>query len=195
MVHLVLCTICYISLLLYESQTGSFISSVVYYSCWMYNNKKYRCTYVHNMYAHTLCKLWSMYVHSCLSENLYSPSTAEDYDDRGYVVTFDVETQMGMLVVHANEDMILEDPEMFLARLSIPSGLERVVEGDPPEAKITIIDRNEVQVFFDPVMYPIDEGEKAILTSKLTKEVASGVTIVVQYVTQDGSAKGNILLN
>ena len=54
---------------------------------------------------------------------------------------------------------------------------------------------NEVQVFFDPVMYPIDEGEKANLTLKLTKEVASGVTIVVQYVTQDGSAKGNVLLN
>ena len=91
-----------------------------------------------------MCKLWSMYVcavHLCLSDNFHSPSTAEDYDDRNYVVLFDVETQMGMLVVHANEDMILEDPEMFLTRLSIPSGLERVVEGVPPEAKITIIDR------------------------------------------------------
>ena len=134
-------------------------------------------------------------VHLCLSENLLSPSTVEDYNDRDYVLTFDVETQMGMLVVHANEDMILEDPEMFLARLSIPSGLERVVEGDPPEAKITIIDRTKGQVYFDPVMYPIDEGEKANLTLKLTKEVASGVTIMVQYVTQDGSAKGNVLLN
>ena len=111
-----------------------------------------------------------------------------DYEDRDYVVSFDVQTQMGMLIVHANDDMILEDPEMFLARLTIPSQLERVVEGVPSEAKITIIDRTPAEVFFDPTMYPIDEGEDANLILKLTREVATGVTIVVQFVTQNGTA-------
>nr|WNS50027.1 Na-Ca exchanger/integrin-beta4-like protein [Halisarca dujardinii] len=126
-----------------------------------------------------------------INVNLFDSSAVApgDYEDRDYVVRFDVDTQMGMLVVHSNEDTILEDPELFLARLTVPSGLDRVVPGEPSEARVTITDRTPAEVFFDPVMYPIDEGEDANLTLRLTREVASGVVILVQFITRDGTAE------
>ena len=113
-----------------------------------------------------------------------------DYQDRSYQVEFNVTTQTGMLVVYAKTDNILENDEDFKAMLSVPAGLLRVFVGTPSEVTVTILDRTDAEVYFDPDVYNVTEGQTANLTLKLSNNVAPSVIIIVMVQTMDGSALG-----
>ena len=120
----------------------------------------------------------------------FIPVAPGDYVDRDYRVVFDVATQRGTLIVMTESDSILEDDELFMAVLSVPADVPRVSEGSPSEAIVTIVDQTAAQVFFDPDLYPVLEGQVANLTLKLTVDVDPSVTIIVRVQTMDGTATG-----
>ena len=124
---------------------------------------------------------------------LFIPIAPGDYVDRDYLVVFDVATQKGTLIVMTESDSILEDDEQFMAVLSVPADVPRVSEGSPSEAIVTIVD--QTQVFFDPDLYPVLEGQVANLTLKLTVDVDPSVTIIVmvQTVPVNGTATGVVI--
>ena len=127
---------------------------------------------------------------------LLSTATAPgDYQDRSYQVEFNVTTQSGTLVVYAEPDDILENDEDFKAVLSVPAGLPRVFAGTPSEATVTILDRTAAEVYFDPDVYNVTEGQTANLILRLTKDVDPSVTIIVMVQTMDGSATGVYMKN
>ena len=101
---------------------------------------------------------------------------------------FDVATQKGTLIVMTESDSILEDDELFMAVLSVPANVPCVSEGSPSKAIVTIVDQTAVQVFFDPDLYPVLEGQVANLTLKLTVDVNVTIAVLVQAV--DGTASG-----
>ena len=74
--------------------------------------------------------------------------------------------------------------------LSVPAGLPRVFAGIPSEATVTILDRTEAEVYFDPDVYNVTEGQTANLRLRLTKDVDPSVTFIVFVRTMDGSATG-----
>ena len=121
---------------------------------------------------------------------LSTPAAPGDYQDRSYQVEFNVTTQSGMLVVYAETDDILENDEDFKAVLSVPAGLPRVFAGTPSEATVTILDRTAAEVYFDPDVYNVTEGQTANLILRLTRDVDPSVTINVMVQTVDGSATG-----
>ena len=121
---------------------------------------------------------------------LFIPIAPGDYVDRDYLVVFDVATQKGTLIVMTESDSILEDDELFMAVLSVPADIPRVSEGSPPEAIVTIVDQTAAQVFFDPDLYPVLEGQVANLTLKLTVDVDPNITCIVMVQTMDGTATG-----
>ena len=118
------------------------------------------------------------------------PAAQRDYEDRSYRVEFNVTTQRGTLVVHAEKDNILENDENLKAVLSVPAGVPRVSEGTPSEATVTILDRTAAEVYFDPDIYCVLEGQPVDLTLKLTAEVDPSVTVIVMVQTMDGTAVG-----
>ena len=121
----------------------------------------------------------------------YVSSTAPgDYQDRSYQVEFTVTTQTGTLVVYAETDHILENDEDFKAVLSVPAGLPRVFVGTPSEATVTILDRTAAEVYFDPDVYNVTEGQTVNLTLKLSNNVDPSVIIIMMVQTMDGSALG-----
>ena len=95
---------------------------------------------------------------------LSTPAAPGDYQDRSYPVEFNVTTQSGTLVVHSGTDDILENDEDFKAILSVPAGLPRVFAGTPSEATVTILDRTAAEVYFDPDVYIVNEGNNVTLT-------------------------------
>ena len=121
----------------------------------------------------------------------YVPSPAPgDYQDRSYQVEFNVITQRGTLVVYAEPDDILENDEDFKVVLSVPAGLPRVFAGTPSVATVTILDRTAAEVYFDPDVYNVTEGQTANLILKLNNNVVPSVIIIVMVQTMDGSALG-----
>ena len=87
-------------------------------------------------------------------------------------------------------DNILESNETFKAVLSVPAGVPRVSEGTPSEATVTILDQTAAEVYFDPDIYCVPEGQSAELILKLTMDVDPSVTIIVRVQTMDGTAIG-----
>ena len=74
--------------------------------------------------------------------------------------------------------------------LSVPAGLPRVFAGTPSEATVTILDRTAAEVYFDPDVYNVTEGQSTNLILRLTKDVDPSVTIIVMVQTMNGSATG-----
>ena len=126
---------------------------------------------------------------------LSTPADPGDYQNRSYQVEFNVTTQSGMLVVYAETDDILENDEDFKAVLSVPAGLPRVFAGTPSEATVTILDRTAAEVYFDPDVYNVTEGQTANLILRLTKGMDPSVTIIAMVQTMDGSATGMCMKN
>ena len=122
--------------------------------------------------------------------SLSIPVAPGDYVDRDYRVVFDVATQRGTLNLMTDSDSILEDDELFMAVLSVPAGFPRVSEGSPSEAIVIIEDQTAAQVFFDPDLYPVLEGQVANLTLRLTVDVDLSITIIVMVQTMDGTSIG-----
>ena len=127
---------------------------------------------------------------SALYPLLSTPAAPGDYQDRSYQVEFNVTTQSGMLVVYAETDNVLENDEDFKAVLFVPTGLPRVFAGAPSEATVIILDRTAAQVYFDPDVYNVTEGQTANLILKLTTNMDPSLTIMMFVNTIDGSAKG-----
>ena len=122
---------------------------------------------------------------------LCTPAAPGDYDISLHQVEFNVTTQSGTFVVHAKMDNILEEnDENFKAVLSVPAGVPRVFARTSSEATVTILDRTAAEVYFDPDVYNVTEGQPANLVLKLTKDVDPSTTIIVMVQTMDGSATG-----
>ena len=127
---------------------------------------------------------------------LSTPAAPGDYQNRSYQVEFNVTTQNGTLAVYAEANDILENDEDFKAVLSVPAGLPRVFAGTPSEATVTILDRTAAEVYFDPDVYNVTEGQTANLILRLTKDVDLSVTVFVMMQTVDnGSATGVYVKN
>ena len=92
---------------------------------------------------------------------------------------FNITTQTGTLVVHTETDNIIENDEDFTAVLSVPGDLQRVFEGTPSEATVTILDQTTAEVYFDPATYNVTEGQPADLILRLTRDVDPTVTIIM----------------
>ena len=121
---------------------------------------------------------------------LSTPAAPGDYENRSYQVEFQVDSQRGTLVVSAELDYILEKDEQLKAMLSVPAGIQRVSEGTPSEAIVTIRDQTAAEVYINSTTYSVLEGQPANVTLKLTRTIAPTVTIVVFLLTWDVSAIG-----
>ena len=107
------------------------------------------------------------------------------------------------VVAIINEEIYEGDEDFFLdfsvagdsETYGITEGSPRVFAGIPSEATVTILDRTAVEVYFDPDVYNVTEGQTANLILRLTRDVDPSVTIIVMVQTMDGSATGVYMKN